>query len=377
MNVSLPFHGTSYHNFINAIKSPATQRAYRNALRRYLNHIKREKIDDLLIHVSNPRYIESQIIDYIMSLRNSGISYATIKVLTAPIFTFYQLNDVVLNRKKVSRYLGEYKRVVKDHAYTTENIQASLTNADVRMRMIILLLSSTGARIGSLPGLTLGNLTKIPRYNLYKIVFYEGTNNEYYTFTTRECAITGIDNYLSYRLRCSEKISFNESKQQWEPSDVPLIRTQFDVNDLLQVRNPQPMKLNALRSGLTLHLVKSGLRQFEHPTEDSNQNSLKRIRKPIGLASGYRKHVISIFIEAELNHEIRELIVDHATHLDANYFRPTQEAVLQEYLKAESLLTIDPSLRLQHEIQTLKVERSSWEELRREVDGLKELLQRG
>jgi hypothetical protein len=51
--------------------------------------------------------------------------------------------------------------------------------------------------------------------------------------------------------------------------------------------------------------------------------------------------------------------------------------VLQEYLKAESLLTIDPSLRLQHEIQTLKVERSSWEELRKEVDGLKELLSKG
>ena len=83
------------------------------------------------------------------------------------------------------------------------------------------------------------------------------------------------------------------------------------------------------------------------------------------------------FIEAELNHEIRELIVDHATHLNQNYFRPTEEQVLQEYLKAESLLTIDPSLRLQHEIQTLRVEKNSWEELRKEVDGLKESAYKG
>jgi hypothetical protein len=374
VNVSIPpLHGVSYTNFINAIKSPATQRGYRNALRRYLNHLKQDKIDSLLIHVTNPRYIESQIIDYIMSLRNSGVSYATIKVLTIPIFTFYQLNDVVLNRKKVSRYLGEYKRVVKDHAYTTEQIQTALQNADVRMRMILLLLSSTGARIGSLPGLVLGNLTKLPKYNLYRIVFYEGTNNEYYTFTTRECALTGIDNYLSYRQRCGEKISFNDNVQRWEPSDTPLIRTQFDIDDLLQVRNLIPMKLNALRSALTLHLVKSGLRVIEHPTDPT---PLKRVRKSISLANGFRKHVISTFIEAGLNHEIRELIVDHATHLDQNYFRPTEEQVLQEYLKAEPLLTIDPAIRLAKENQILRIEKSNYEIIRKELDEIKEVLKR-
>jgi integrase len=170
----LPWNGTCYRNFINPIKSPATKAAYEISLRRYLNHIKQKTPDDLLIHSAAPRYIESQIIDYIMSLRNNQVSYATIQFLVAPIFTFYQLNDVILNRKKVSRYMGEYKRVVKDHTYTTEQIQQALQTADVRVRMVILLLSSTGARIGSLPSLTLGNLTKIPQYNLCKLVFYEG-----------------------------------------------------------------------------------------------------------------------------------------------------------------------------------------------------------
>jgi hypothetical protein len=116
----LPFHGTSYRNFINAIKSPATKEAYETSLRRYLNHVKKTGTDDLLVN-TEPRYIESQIIDYIMSLRNNGVSYATIQLLVAPIiFTFYQFNDVILNRKKVSRNLGEYKRIVRDAAYTTE-----------------------------------------------------------------------------------------------------------------------------------------------------------------------------------------------------------------------------------------------------------------
>ena len=269
--------------------------------------------------------------------------------------------------------MGEYKRIVKDHTYTTEQIQQALQTADVRVRMVILLLSSTGARIGSLPSLTLGNLTKIPQYNLYKLVFYEGTNNEYYTFTTRECTTTGIDNYLSYRERCGEKIKFDFKLQKWEPSDIPLIRRQFDVNDVLQVRNPQPMAIDALRWILASHLVKCGLRDVEHPTATA-PNSSKRVRKSISLANGFRKRVISTFIQAGLNHEIRELICDHATQLDAHYFRPTETQVLQEYLKAEPYLTIDPAARLARENETLKIEKNAWEALRVEVDNLKRVL---
>jgi hypothetical protein len=200
-----------------------------------------------------------------MSLRQDGVAYATIQVLIAPVFTFYQLNDVILNRKKVHRYLGEYKRIVRDKAYSTEQIQQALQNADQRMRCIILLLASTACRLGSLPALVFRNLTKLPAYGLYKVTFYEGTSNEYYTFTTRECAQTGIENYLLYRQRSGEKISFNQNTNRWEPEDTPLIRQQFDVNDILQVRRPKPMTIHALRFTLALHLVKSGLREVEHP----------------------------------------------------------------------------------------------------------------
>jgi hypothetical protein len=358
----------SHDDFMAAIKSPATKKAYDISLRRYLNYTNKKETDELLLQKENPRYIEYQLIDYIKSLRNSGVSYSTIKFLIAPIITFYQLNDVVINRKKVSRYMGEYKRVVKDQAYSTESIETALRTADARMRMCILILSSCGCRIGSLPNLTLGSLTKLPDYGLYKIVFYEGTNNEYYSFLTKEASDTGVDNFLSYRIRCGEKISFNTTTQKWEPSNVPLIRQQFDVTDLLQVRNPKPMTIYALRGALTLHLIRSGIRIMEHPTAP---DSLKRIRKSIALANGFRKRAISIFIEANLNHEIRELIVDHATMLDQNYFRPSQESVLREFLKAEPLLCIDPSVRLQKENEQLKIEKSSLDALAAEVEKLK------
>ena len=362
----LVLKGESYKHFINAIRSPATRIGYENSLRRYLNFLKLKEVDDLLSN-QHPRYIESQIIGYIMSLRESDVSQGTIKYLVAPIFTFYQLNDVVLNRKKVARYFGEYKKVVKDTAYTTDQIQVALQNADARTRMIILILSSTGCRVGALPALTLGNLTKLPSYGLYRIVFYEGSNNEMYTFTTRETAQTGVENYLLYRKRSGENISFNEKTQQWEPLDTPLIRQQFDVSDLLQVKHPKPMKLNTLRNVLATHLIRCGLRTIEHPTAP---RSTKRVRKSVSLSKGFRKRAISLFIEAGLNHEIRELICDHATGLDAAYFRPGEKQVLEEYLKAEPYLTIDSSGRLAQENQALKQEVTRFDKMEKQIQEL-------
>lgn len=144
------------------------------------------------------------------------------KYLVTAIFTFYQLNDVVLHRKKINRCFREYKRVVKDQAYSLKQIQQALHTADTRMRMVILLLASTACHIGALPWLILGNLTKLPDLGLYRIVFYDGSSSEYYSFCTRECAQTGIDNYLEYRKRCEEKLSFNEKKNRWEPEVKPL-----------------------------------------------------------------------------------------------------------------------------------------------------------
>jgi hypothetical protein len=82
--------------------TPSNHRLQEQAMKpplRGTKHIKNTGIDYLLVN-TEPRYIESQIIDYIMSLREKHVSYATMLFLITPIFTFYQLNDVMLNRKK-------------------------------------------------------------------------------------------------------------------------------------------------------------------------------------------------------------------------------------------------------------------------------------
>jgi integrase len=59
------------------------------------------------------------------------------------------MNEIELNWFKISKYLGEPTKVVRDRSYTTEEIQHILTKCDERMRVVILLLASTGIRLGA------------------------------------------------------------------------------------------------------------------------------------------------------------------------------------------------------------------------------------
>ena len=79
----------------------------------------------------------------------------------------------------------------KDKAYDPKDILKLLQVADERLKTVILLLSSTGMRIGAIPGLRLRNLEKIEMVEnpaIYKITVYENDKEEHFTYCTPECA---------------------------------------------------------------------------------------------------------------------------------------------------------------------------------------------
>ena len=53
------------------------------------------------------------------------------------------------------------------------------------MRVVILLASSCGLRVGAIPGLSVGSLEDVK--DLYKITVYENEAEEYIVFCTNEC----------------------------------------------------------------------------------------------------------------------------------------------------------------------------------------------
>jgi hypothetical protein len=77
-----------------------------------MNYLKISNPEDLLIHQNNPKIIQNQIIEYLIQLKDSphSLRYATRSQYLAAIMTFYDLNEVVLSKKKIYRYLGEEER---------------------------------------------------------------------------------------------------------------------------------------------------------------------------------------------------------------------------------------------------------------------------
>ena len=170
--------------FIYSLKSKETQKMYLMLID-YFELWYKQKIEVLL--TKQPKIVE-EIIKYIISLRDRQLAYASIKVRLAAITAFLELNDVVINSKKLKKFIGEHKRTVKDQAYNHDDLVKMFQHSRFRAKLIIAIYSSTGIRKSAIIDLKLKHLQKIDSFGLYKFTIYENTNDEYITFCTPECA---------------------------------------------------------------------------------------------------------------------------------------------------------------------------------------------
>jgi site-specific recombinase XerD len=335
-----------YFNFINSIKSDVTKRIYEDNVKLFMKFCNVSDLVDLL-KIDAQRHITK----YTMSLRENGLASNSISVKLNSIFHFYAMNYVVLNKKKINMFRGELSRKVIDRAYTHQEISKILQVSDLRMKVIILLMASIGMRIGAIPSLKMTNLEKIN--DIYKITVYEGAKESYFTFTTPECT-SFIDSYLEFREINGEKID----------KDSFLIRDQFDITDIEQIRNKSKgIALNTLRSIINTVLIKAGVRTVDHISRHN--------RKEVARAHGFRKFFTTQLVNSKVNPEIREMLLGNKIGLTSAYYRPTQEEMYEEYMKAVSNLTINEENRLKIRIEKLEVEKNQFERLRADIEELK------
>jgi integrase len=307
----------------------------------------------------DPKTVEQQIIDYIVSLQS--LSRASKSLRLAAIVAFYSINDVTLNRRKLGKFLGPQQRQVKDRPYTLEEISRMLNVSDERMKVIVLLLTSTGMRIGGLAGLKISSLQKIEEFQLYRVCVYENSVEEYTCFTTPECA-SAIDFYLDMRTRCGERLQ----------AESPLIRKGFNHLDPLSVSYPRPIQTISYDSVIQDMLEQAGVIKVEPSLEGKRQN-----RKHVSRTTGFRKLVNTTMVRCKVDPLIKEMLLGHHTGLEENYYRPEEQELLNEYLKCVDSLTVSNELRQKREIETLRVQKSEMDLLKAEIDKVKALLGQG
>ncbi len=361
--VTLP--GNSYRIFIEGLKSPVTKAAYSYALQKYMSHLKISNPEDLLIHRENPKIVQNQIIEYLIQLKNPPhlLRYATRSQYLAAIMTFYDLNEVVLSKKKIYRYLGEEERPFENRGYTTEEISKMLEVADERTRAIILVLASTGIRIRAIIELKLEDLVIIPDYELYQVRVYSDSRQRYLTFTTPEAA-KAIDVYLKYRERSGERLI----------PKSPLFRDQFDRDDIISIHDAKPLKLRTVERLISRTVEKSGIRTVERITELHSEKG--KIRKNVKLTGGFRKFFDTQLIYSRVEPRTKELFMGHSIGLDDHYFTPVETYVLQEYLKAVDNLTINEENRLRIKLDEVTKKKDEIETMelkhRKEIETIRE-----
>lgn len=335
-------------NFINSIRTQATKKSYQFYFEKYRKFALGNIIDDRLI-------IENQIIDFLLSLKNRGLSYASVKNHFCAIAHYYIMNDIVLNKKKISKFIvTDEKKKNKNQGYTSEQIHKLLDVCDERTKAIILIYCSSGIRLAALPALKIGDLKIIFNLEskLYQITVYQGYKEEYITFCTPECAKV-IFSYFQYRERCGEIIK----------PEAPVIREQFDVSDSFRVKHPKHVSLQTISKILRLKIIQSGLRNVEHVGDKTGSKN----RKDIPLIHGFRKFFNTALMNADVNLSFKELLMGHSIKLDDVYYDKNSEKsrnkLLDEYSKAIDYLTINEENRLKKKVEELTVRADKMEAL--------------
>lgn len=255
------------------------------------------------------------------------------------ILHFFKINDINLNIVKISRFLpeDESERYGKDRPYSAPEVERILEKCDVRSKVVVYIMVSTGMRIGALPSLRIEAIRRIDEFVIYIIWSYNRSKqSRYFTFCTPSCA-AAIDAYLDYRRSFHEEIK----------DKSPLIREQFNIDNPFTANAPRHISTRSMA-----HMVEGALRR-------SGVNQINRSqghkRRDVMRNHGFRKFFIRKCMKAGLTESVWKSLVGHRLpRTDSSYVRLTEEEMFAEYVKAIPLLESDANQRLKQENHELK-----------------------
>ena len=115
--------------------------------------------------------IKTMILDYIIQLKKVAkksagkptkgqISVNSIKLYLNGIKSFFEFNEITLPWNKITKF---YPDVVSNsyRSYTKDEITKLLAVADPRDRCVILLMASSGIRVGAIPSLKINSIRMV------------------------------------------------------------------------------------------------------------------------------------------------------------------------------------------------------------------------
>ncbi|MFY9872326.1 MAG: site-specific integrase [Candidatus Nitrosopolaris sp.] len=141
--------------------------------------------------------------------------------------SFLEFNEIALPWNKIAKFLPD--DVTNSYrSYTKEEIKKLLSIADPRDRCIILLMASSGIRVGAIQTLKVKSIKRLDGDVRIVTVYPESEDSVYATVVTPEF-LASLDEYLKYRKSQGEKITA-------ESYVINLLRFQGKQTDLYHLQ---------------------------------------------------------------------------------------------------------------------------------------------
>jgi integrase len=254
---------------------------------------------------------------------------------------FYEVNEIKIDWRQIKRGLPAANYIAHDRAITSEEIRKLIAYPDRRVKIIVLIIISSGIRVGAFDYLKLKHVIPITKNEedkeessskkeepiAAKLIVYAGETEEHITFITPEAYQT-IQEYMEFRKLHGEKIT----PDSWLIRDKFLTTSDRHAANKSMPTNPQKCQVEAIKKliqrALEVQGVRPPLKENEHRHEFKSTHGLRKYFKTKTVAAGM--HPLNV-----------ELLMDHKTGLENNYYRPDEQALQDDYLKAVDFLTIN------------------------------------
>jgi integrase len=359
------------------LKAETSKRQYPNRLDRFLSFVGlegsiQEKCDGLFEISKNKEVLYSHLIRFINSqkvrIQTKEISEATLGNYVKTIKLFCMMNDIIINWKKISKGMPPVKSYSDDRIPTMDEIHKLLEYPDRRVKVIVLVMLSSGIRVGSWDYLQWKHVIPIETDGILvaaKLIVRNTkiNNRSYYTFITPE-AYFELKNWMDFREMHGETIT----AESWLIRDTwqKLERSRRQNGGLARF----PNKIGSLSiKNMIYHAWKiQGVREMV--LEPGKK------RHDFKSTHSFRKFFETKCQNAKMNHNNIKLLMDHSLGESQNYHRPTEEELLEDYLSVIDLLTINEENRLKRKVEKLEVEKTRFEALAADIEMLKRKMKR-
>jgi hypothetical protein len=280
-------------------------------------------------------------------VRKKELAAGTLKNYYRSAKLFCEMNDLTLNWKRISKGLPKAKNASNDRAPTIEEVRKLVEYPDRRIKPIVYCMASGGFRLGAWDYLQWKHVSPITDYEnakdreaiAAKLIIYADEPEEYYTFITPE-AYYALKDWMVFRSFYGETIT----GESW------LMRDLWQTTNLNYgarwglATNPKKLQSIAVKRLLDRALWEQGIR---------HTLPVGKKRHEWKGAHGYRKFYKSR-AEQVMKPANVETTMGHDLRTSESYWKPTEREILDDYVKAVPLLTINGNdLVLQKQVEEL------------------------